>query len=276
MGYLLFGDPKGTRTPVTGVRGQCPRPLDDGACEGAGLLKNPESFVKRVICSPRFSLLSRAVAQLHSQLNRLLQLVVFPGHRPFPIHTLHQQLASIDKIQRVESVTDRQAGAIEDLAAGSGGNTDKITVQEVPFGLDLTKEIFLAPQGLAAVNEGLGLGGDAVEVDRRADDNPVRALHPLVQGGHVVLDDALPPGLAIAAAGAGMDRQFREVEPFGGKAPARYPLFNPLQQELGVAVLARTAVEDQDVHDSMAPWVGAGDAGRTGGSGRVARPRSRR
>lgn len=28
---LLAGDPKGTRTPVTGVRGQCPRPLDDGA-----------------------------------------------------------------------------------------------------------------------------------------------------------------------------------------------------------------------------------------------------
>ncbi len=28
---LLLGDPKGTRTPVTGVRGQCPRPLDDGA-----------------------------------------------------------------------------------------------------------------------------------------------------------------------------------------------------------------------------------------------------
>ena len=28
---LQFGDPKGTRTPVAGVRGQCPRPLDDGA-----------------------------------------------------------------------------------------------------------------------------------------------------------------------------------------------------------------------------------------------------
>ena len=28
---LLLGDPKGTRTPVPGVRGRCPRPLDDGA-----------------------------------------------------------------------------------------------------------------------------------------------------------------------------------------------------------------------------------------------------
>lgn len=28
---LQLGDPKGTRTPVAGVRGQCPRPLDDGA-----------------------------------------------------------------------------------------------------------------------------------------------------------------------------------------------------------------------------------------------------
>ena len=26
----LFGGPKGIRTPVTDVRGQCPRPLDDG------------------------------------------------------------------------------------------------------------------------------------------------------------------------------------------------------------------------------------------------------
>ena len=29
LSVLLFGSPKGTRTPVTGVRGQCPRPLDD-------------------------------------------------------------------------------------------------------------------------------------------------------------------------------------------------------------------------------------------------------
>ncbi len=28
---LKPGDPKGTRTPVPGVRGRCPRPLDDGA-----------------------------------------------------------------------------------------------------------------------------------------------------------------------------------------------------------------------------------------------------
>ena len=28
---ILLGNPKGTRTPVAGVRGQCPRPLDDGA-----------------------------------------------------------------------------------------------------------------------------------------------------------------------------------------------------------------------------------------------------
>ncbi len=26
----LYGVPKGVRTPVTGVKGQCPRPLDDG------------------------------------------------------------------------------------------------------------------------------------------------------------------------------------------------------------------------------------------------------
>ena len=27
---MLIGDPRGIRTPVTGVRGQRPRPLDDG------------------------------------------------------------------------------------------------------------------------------------------------------------------------------------------------------------------------------------------------------
>ena len=27
---LLFGDPTGIRTPVTAVKGRCPRPLDDG------------------------------------------------------------------------------------------------------------------------------------------------------------------------------------------------------------------------------------------------------
>jgi hypothetical protein len=28
----LFGDPTGIRTPVTAVKGRCPRPLDDGVC----------------------------------------------------------------------------------------------------------------------------------------------------------------------------------------------------------------------------------------------------
>ena len=27
---IIFGVPTGSRTPVTGVKGQCPRPLDDG------------------------------------------------------------------------------------------------------------------------------------------------------------------------------------------------------------------------------------------------------
>ncbi len=27
---MLFGVPKGIRTPVTAVKGRCPRPLDDG------------------------------------------------------------------------------------------------------------------------------------------------------------------------------------------------------------------------------------------------------
>ncbi len=30
ISLLLYGVPKGVRTPVTAVKGQCPRPLDDG------------------------------------------------------------------------------------------------------------------------------------------------------------------------------------------------------------------------------------------------------
>ena len=29
-GFLLYGVPKGIRTPVTAVKGRCPRPLDEG------------------------------------------------------------------------------------------------------------------------------------------------------------------------------------------------------------------------------------------------------
>ena len=29
---FYFGDPRGIRTPVTAVKGRCPRPLDDGVC----------------------------------------------------------------------------------------------------------------------------------------------------------------------------------------------------------------------------------------------------
>ena len=28
--FYFYGVPKGVRTPVTAVKGQCPRPLDDG------------------------------------------------------------------------------------------------------------------------------------------------------------------------------------------------------------------------------------------------------
>jgi hypothetical protein len=30
ISLLFYGVPKGVRTPVTAVKGQCPRPLDDG------------------------------------------------------------------------------------------------------------------------------------------------------------------------------------------------------------------------------------------------------
>ena len=33
-GFFFFGDPTGIRTPVTSVKGKCPRPLDDRVITG--------------------------------------------------------------------------------------------------------------------------------------------------------------------------------------------------------------------------------------------------
>ncbi len=38
---LFSGDPRGTRTPVAGVRGRSPRPLDDGAMRAANYMFGP-------------------------------------------------------------------------------------------------------------------------------------------------------------------------------------------------------------------------------------------
>ena len=42
LDYFLFGVPRGIRTPVTAVKGRCPRPLDDGDLE---LLLNTNNCV---------------------------------------------------------------------------------------------------------------------------------------------------------------------------------------------------------------------------------------
>jgi hypothetical protein len=34
VGFKINGVPKGVRTPVAAVKGQCPRPLDDGDAMG--------------------------------------------------------------------------------------------------------------------------------------------------------------------------------------------------------------------------------------------------
>jgi hypothetical protein len=37
---FMNGGPKGIRTPVTDVRGQCPRPLDDGTLLNESIVNN--------------------------------------------------------------------------------------------------------------------------------------------------------------------------------------------------------------------------------------------
>ena len=70
------GDPKGTRTPVFGVRGRRPRPLDDGA---SGF---PE---KDSYCTPEDQLRGKSIHELRSfQTSRLL----ITGNVEFELNSL--------------------------------------------------------------------------------------------------------------------------------------------------------------------------------------------
>ena len=55
MVSFLFGTPKGIRTPVAAVKGQCPRPLDDRGIQklGApGAIRTPDPLVRSQILYP--------------------------------------------------------------------------------------------------------------------------------------------------------------------------------------------------------------------------------
>ncbi len=43
-----YGVPTGIRTPVTAVKGRCPRPLDDRDVEDGGILRSRHQTVKEV------------------------------------------------------------------------------------------------------------------------------------------------------------------------------------------------------------------------------------
>ena len=47
---LIIGVPKGIRTPVAAVKGQCPRPLDDGdVLEGRYSTINFHLYIKKIV-----------------------------------------------------------------------------------------------------------------------------------------------------------------------------------------------------------------------------------
>ena len=77
--YSLFGDPNGTRTRVSGVRGQRPRPLDDGTIKKVNCQLNkmagergfeplkaePESAVIPLHHSPKYKALNQQVVYIN-------------------------------------------------------------------------------------------------------------------------------------------------------------------------------------------------------------------
>lgn len=48
---LIYGVPKGSRTPVTAVKGRCPRPLDDGDIGGARRDRTADLYTASVALS---------------------------------------------------------------------------------------------------------------------------------------------------------------------------------------------------------------------------------
>lgn len=70
---LSIGVPKGIRTPVTAVKGQCPRPLDDGDTKMQYRIHRPGTFsylrrfpyrINRCSCS--FTSIRQSVWTLHN------------------------------------------------------------------------------------------------------------------------------------------------------------------------------------------------------------------
>ena len=61
------------------------------------------------------------------------------------------------------------------------------------------------------VEHGLDLGGDGVDVVRRAEDDAVALTHLLVQGGKIVIFDAFAPLVADRAPVAVLDMQFADI-----------------------------------------------------------------
>ena len=61
------GVPTGIRTPVTAVKGRCPRPLDDRDVEDGGILRSRHQTVKEVR--------RQFVQNIAKQFSRLLRVV---------------------------------------------------------------------------------------------------------------------------------------------------------------------------------------------------------
>ena len=108
---------------------------------------------------------------------------------------------------------------------------------------DLVRE--LAPQRPGAVDKGLELGGDVVEIDGRTQHYGVGLKQVRDEGaGHVVLEDAVP-GLEAAPAGfAGLDVVLGEFDELSAGAGHHLP-----QQDVGVGLFARAARDVEGLQD---------------------------
>ena len=75
ISFFRFGVPTGIRTPVAAVKGQCPRPLDDGDKTGAlGAIRTPDPLVRSQILYPT-ELQVRLVVVLQIKRGRIMPTI---------------------------------------------------------------------------------------------------------------------------------------------------------------------------------------------------------
>ena len=83
------------------------------------------------------------------------------------IHAPHHHLVPENDIHRIEGIAQGQACAVKTFGTTGGRHADEVA-KASPGRAFLTQDVFPAPEDLAAIDKGLGLGRQTVEIDGRA------------------------------------------------------------------------------------------------------------